>query len=202
MLPADTTFRSGSCIQPSARREHDHRHREREEQRPRAAVQHGQRPLIEQHPQAAQHALKNDQAQRRKTQALHPAASIGPQQQNQQPDREHPHRRGQQPMPVLDEQIPRPGEPRLPGIKEQIVAVRIGPIGHGHAGVGRRHQPAHPHQRERRARQHHSPAMGPRERIRNVKFAICIFQFVQCCNLRNAPAAPAACSAAAACVCG
>ena len=56
-----------------------------------------------------------------------------------------------QPMAMLDEQVPRPGEPRLPGIEKQVVAVRVRPIGHRHAGVVRRHQPADPDQRKRRA---------------------------------------------------
>ena len=55
-----------------------------------------------------------------------------------------PTRRAEQAMAVFDEHVPRAGEPRLPRIEEQVVAVGARPIGHGHAGVGRRHQAADP----------------------------------------------------------
>ena len=89
-------------------------------------------------------------------------AVVASPQHDEQANRDQPTAARQQPMPVLDEQVPRPGEPRLPRIEEQVVAVRARPIGHGHAGVVRRHQPADPDQRKRRA----APAPPPADAAR------------------------------------
>ena len=83
-------------------------------------------------------------------------------QRSQQKDCEQAYGRRQKAVSMLDEQVPGSKQPGLPGVQKEIVPVGRRPVWHRHSGIGRSHQTTHPNERERRARQHQSPAMRPR----------------------------------------
>ena len=85
---------------------------------------------IEQHAHSAQHALDRSRpAKRQHREATHPAPRSSEPNDDQQRDRQHADQRAEQPMAMLDEQIPRPEKPGLPGIEEHVVAVVFGQSG-------------------------------------------------------------------------
>ncbi len=160
---------------PPSRCEHGHCDGERKEQRPCAAVEHRERSQSS----SSTRMPPSTPCKTTRTSAATPSQRSHGRcsdrhNSDQQTNGQHADRGAEQPVPVLDEHVPRTGEPVCQRIEKQVVAVRRRPIGHGHAGIGRRHQPADPHQRKRRARQARPPSDGAKEMTSRLQDSICI----------------------------
>ena len=91
---------------PPAGREHRERHGQGEKHRADAAMQLSKRPLVERHPQAAQHALEDHQRQRRQRPSKAPSGARRNTTVTTSSDRRHADQRAQQPMAMLDRKYP------------------------------------------------------------------------------------------------
>ena len=153
-----------SSLAPSPARRSKHRQgcRKSKKGRTETAVNAGQPHFIQVDPHRAQHALNDHRQQGRDRAGLHPTPIVPPPNGDHQPNRQDANRSPPETMPMLDEQVPRPLQPTLPGIHVQVIAVRREAVGHGHAGLIRRHQSADPNQWKRGAHQQHRQAMRPR----------------------------------------